>query len=150
MNEWLNATRHSSSRWLSFGRNEQDSLVYEVQGESFQISLSSTLFTGAGFHQVSHLMGTKGSFLGAKRPKRDVDHLPPSGAEVKNEYCCNSSPPVCLHRVGRVNFTLFVTNCVLIYVHGSSPLLGWIYKHALRLRCISEELSVNQKHFHQK
>ena len=48
--------------------------------------------TGAGFDQASYLMGTKGSFLGAKRPKRDVDHLPPSGPEVKNELLYVLSP----------------------------------------------------------
>ena len=31
-------------------------------------------------------MGTWGSFLEVKRPKRDVDHLPASSAEVKNEW----------------------------------------------------------------
>jgi hypothetical protein len=28
-------------------------------------------------------MGTRGSFLGVKRPGREADHSPPSGAEVK-------------------------------------------------------------------
>ena len=94
------ATGHSSSRWLSFRRNEQDSVVYEVQGESLHISLPPALPD----RRLGPTMGIKGSFLGAKRPKRDVDHLPLPGAKVKSECCCTSSSPVCLYRVGWVNF----------------------------------------------
>jgi len=35
-----------------------------------------------GAHPASYTMGI-GSFSGVKRPGRDVDHPPPSGAEVK-------------------------------------------------------------------
>jgi hypothetical protein len=39
------------------------------------------LFTGA--HPASYPMGTRGSFIGVKRPGREVYHSPPSSAEVK-------------------------------------------------------------------
>jgi hypothetical protein len=42
--------------------------------------------TGSGAHQASCTVGTGGPFPGGKaRPGRDVNHSPPSSAEVKNE-----------------------------------------------------------------
>jgi hypothetical protein len=37
--------------------------------------------------------------LGVKRPGREADHSPPSGAEVKNAWSCISTPPVHLRGV---------------------------------------------------
>ena len=34
------------------------------------------------------LSGHRRFFPGVKRPGRDVDHVPPSSAEVKNEWRC--------------------------------------------------------------
>jgi hypothetical protein len=42
--------------------------------------------TGSGAHPDSCTMGPGGPFPGGKaRPGRDVDHSPPSSAEVENE-----------------------------------------------------------------
>jgi len=115
-------------RWLSFDINEQDSMKCKVKVYTFHHL--QHFQTGAGAHQISHLMGTKGSFLGAKRPKRDVIHFPPSGARLRMgnadppPVCRTTSSTIWLYRVGRANFTLFATNCVLICVQGSSPWLG--------------------------
>jgi hypothetical protein len=38
---------------------------------------------GSGAHPASYPIGTRGSFLGVKRPGREADHSPPSSAEVK-------------------------------------------------------------------
>ena len=43
---------------------------------------SSPVQTGPRAHPVSYTIGT-GSFPGVKRPRRGVDHLPPSNAGVK-------------------------------------------------------------------
>ena len=43
---------------------------------------SAPVQTGPGAHPASYTMGT-GSFPGVKRPRRGVDHPPPSSAEVK-------------------------------------------------------------------
>jgi len=43
---------------------------------------STPVSKGPGAHPASYTMGT-GSFLGVKRPGRDVDHPPTSSAEVK-------------------------------------------------------------------
>jgi hypothetical protein len=54
---------------------------------------------------------------GVKRPGREVDHSPPSSAEVKNACKYTSTPPIGLHRVmlvtHRDNFTF--TNRFLSY-----------------------------------
>jgi len=39
--------------------------------------------TGPGAHPASCTMGTWSFFLGVKRPGREINHLPPSSAEVK-------------------------------------------------------------------
>jgi hypothetical protein len=38
-----------------------------------------------------------GTFLGLKRPWREVNHPHPSSAKVKNEWICTSARPLCLH-----------------------------------------------------
>jgi hypothetical protein len=48
-------------------------------------------------------------FLGIKRPRRDVDHAPPSSTEVKNEWSYTSTPPTCLHDAHRGTFTVTCT-----------------------------------------
>jgi hypothetical protein len=37
-------------------------------------------------------VGTRGSFLGVKRPGREADHSPPSSTEVKNAWSYTSAP----------------------------------------------------------
>ena len=44
------------------------------------------------------LNGYRVSFPVVKRPGSDIDHLPPSSAEVKNEWRYNSTPSICLHQ----------------------------------------------------
>jgi len=39
-------------------------------------------------------VGTRGSFLGVKRPGREADHSPPSNADVKYAWSFTSTPPV--------------------------------------------------------
>ena len=45
-----------------------------------------------------------GSFLEVKRSGREVNHSPPSSADVKNEWSCTSAPPVCLRGMDRSKF----------------------------------------------
>jgi len=57
---------------------------------------------------LNHLFNEHcGSFRGIKRPGREIDHSPPSSAEVKNEWSFTSSLPTYPHSVGRDNFFLF-------------------------------------------
>jgi hypothetical protein len=57
--------------------------------------------TQKSFYGTLHisLMGTRGFFLGVKRPGREADHSRPSSAEVKNTWIYTSTPPVRLHGV---------------------------------------------------
>jgi hypothetical protein len=57
------------------------------------LSLLHVVQTGSGTHPASNPMGTGGSFPGVKRPGREVDHSPPSSAEVKNTWSYISTPP---------------------------------------------------------
>jgi len=43
-----------------------------------------------------------------KHPEQEVDRYAPSSAEVKNECCYTSTPPVCCHGVDRDNFTFIL------------------------------------------
>jgi hypothetical protein len=48
------------------------------------------------------------AFPGLKRRGRDIEHLPPSIAEVNNEWSHTSALLVCLHVVYRENFTFTI------------------------------------------
>ena len=37
-----------------------------------------------------------------------VDHLPPAGTKVENEWSCTSRPLVCIHGVDRDSFTFLI------------------------------------------
>jgi len=41
-----------------------------------------------------------------------VDHLPPSGAEVKIEWSYTSPPPICLHGMYRYSFTFLLLSSI--------------------------------------
>jgi hypothetical protein len=46
-----------------------------------------------------------GPFPGVKRPERDVDHSPPSRAQIKTVWSYTSAHPIRLHDVNRNNIT---------------------------------------------
>jgi hypothetical protein len=56
---------------------------------------------------------------GVKRPGHDVDHSPPSSAEVTNEWSYTSVPPICLHGVDRDAFT-FLSFFFIVSLNGVS------------------------------
>jgi hypothetical protein len=47
------------------------------------------------------------SFSGIKKPKREVNHSPPSGVEVKSVWSYTSTPPISLYGVERDKFVFF-------------------------------------------
>jgi hypothetical protein len=65
-------------------------------------------------------------FTGVKRPVREADYSPPSSAEVKNAWHCNSTPPYvfmlwCLvkHRANlHLPFTFTSSSAVALHVFG--------------------------------
>ena len=42
----------------------------------------------------------------------EVDHSPPSSAEVQEEWSCTFYLPVCLHGMYRDDFTLYLSVCI--------------------------------------
>jgi len=50
--------------------------------EYFECDPSQYVMNGSGAHPASYPMGTRGSFLGVKRPGSEADHSP-SSAKVK-------------------------------------------------------------------
>jgi hypothetical protein len=63
--------------------------------------------TVSGAHPASYSVGTGFFFLGVNRPWREVDHSPPSTAELKNEWSHTSAPTVCLYDVRTDRFTFY-------------------------------------------
>jgi hypothetical protein len=55
-----------------------------------------------------HIQWAPGFFPEVKRPWREVNHTPPSSAEVKNEYSYTSTSPLWLYGVDREN-SFFLT-----------------------------------------
>jgi hypothetical protein len=51
--------------------------------------------------------GYRAPLLGVKQLRHEAGHSPPSSADVKNEWNCNSIPP-CLYGMHRDNFMNFV------------------------------------------
>jgi hypothetical protein len=52
----------------------------------------------------------RSSFAGVKWPGLEVDHCPPSSAEVKNEWSYTSSPSVCLSDELAERYTCIISN----------------------------------------
>jgi hypothetical protein len=78
----------TSSNWkwigiaLGYGLDNRGSRV-RIPAESGNFSLHHRVQNGSGAHSASYAVGTRGFFLGIKRPGRKADHSPPSSAEVK-------------------------------------------------------------------
>jgi len=55
--------------------------------------------------EITILDGYRGYFLGVKKLEPETDDSLFS-AEVRNEWCCNSTPHTCVHDVYRNKFSL--------------------------------------------
>ena len=67
----------------------------------------------------------------AARPRRESDRLPPSTAEVRNEWCQTSTPPKCLHGVDKEICTLFTfrSECIMDNPPEYAELTADTYEH---------------------
>jgi hypothetical protein len=74
---------------------------FRTPGGKIYISVFKKSRPTLGFHPASWFDGYWDSFPRIKRPERDIDHLPPSTADVKIEWSYASTPPICLHGVKR-------------------------------------------------
>jgi hypothetical protein len=83
---------------LGYGLEDRSSRVRFPAGAG-NLSLHHRSQTGSGAHLDCYPIGNRGSLPGVKRPGREADHSPPSGAEVKNTRSYISTPQVRLHDV---------------------------------------------------
>jgi hypothetical protein len=83
---------------LGYGLDDRSSMVRFPAGAG-SFSLHHRVQNGSGAHPASYPMGTRGSFPGVKRPGPEVDHSPPSSAEVQNAWSYTSTPPIRLYGV---------------------------------------------------
>lgn len=77
-------------------------------------SVLQNVQTGPGSYPVFPLECTAGSFQMVNQPRREVDHRPPSIAEINNEWSYDSTPHMRLHGVDSYSFSF--TNGVY-YLH---------------------------------
>ena len=100
-------------------------LGYELEGPGFEsrggevlFLFSKTLQTAPGAHPASYSIGT-GVLPGLKLIERDADHSPQSSAQVKNEWSCTPTPPICPHGMDRDKFNFYLLNLLLTVVQDS-------------------------------
>jgi hypothetical protein len=62
------------------------------QGQNFVLFSTAYIYISSGVHPATYLTGSGGAFYAAvKRPGREINHSPPSGAEV---YVNGDTPPL--------------------------------------------------------
>jgi hypothetical protein len=77
-------TNRGSSVGIATGYGLHDRMIgFRFHTGAGKFSLHYHVQTGSGAHPASYPMGTRGSFLGIKRPGREADHSSPSSVEVK-------------------------------------------------------------------
>jgi hypothetical protein len=70
--------------------------------------------------------GYQRSFLGLELQGYGIDHSPPSGTQVKNEWSYTSTPSIYFHGVGRDKFPFY---CLTKYSHQIVCLIQILYQH---------------------
>jgi hypothetical protein len=99
----VSGTKYAKSRvtvreYIFYGLDDRGFRV-RFPARAGNFSLHYCVQNGSGAHPASYPMGTRGSFPGVKRPEHEVDHSPPSSAEIKNAWSYTSTPPIRLHGV---------------------------------------------------
>jgi hypothetical protein len=79
-------------QWYTPGLLKVGLLAVWVPAGSRNFSLHHCVHTSSGPHPASYPVGTRGSYLGVKRPGREADHSFPSSAKVKNMWSYTSPP----------------------------------------------------------
>jgi len=75
---------------MPFRGRDSSALGYGLDGRGVRVPIGAENFSphhrvqnGSGAHRPSYPIGTRGSFSGVKRPRREADHSPPCNAEVE-------------------------------------------------------------------
>jgi hypothetical protein len=75
----------------------------QIPSQPKKFSFFQNVYINSEAYPITHSMGTGVFLRRIKRSGREVDHLPPTSAEVKNEWSYTSSPPIPLHDIDRDN-----------------------------------------------
>jgi hypothetical protein len=86
------------AQWYSAGLRAAWSGVREPAGGG-NFFLHHCVQSGSVKHPIYYTMRTRGSFLGIKRPGREVNYSPPSSSEFKNAWNYTSALPIRRHGV---------------------------------------------------
>jgi hypothetical protein len=128
----------------SYGLDDRSSRVRFPAGAG-NFSLHDRVQNGSGAHPALYSVGTGSSFHEVKRRVRQVDHSPPSSAEVKHAWSYTSAPPYvfmvwCLVK-HRDNFTFYLYITILIFSYHLSlnlqcylPLSSLLLKFSMQSR----------------
>jgi hypothetical protein len=84
-----------------------DPTGWTIMGSSPRNS-NKTVQTGSGAHPASYSVGTDALSPCVKWPGREVDHIPTSSTDLKNEWSYTSTHPIRLHGVNRDSFTSYI------------------------------------------
>jgi len=99
----------SRARYVSM--HQWDSVVYGLDYPGFESQQKAPKGSNRPWGPLSLLYSEyRSSYLGVKRPRREVGHSFSSSVEVKNEWSYTTVPPcMCLHAPHRVN-SIFSTS----------------------------------------
>jgi hypothetical protein len=86
--------------------------VFEYRWGQEIFLLTKTFIPRLGLCQPFPIQWVRGLLPGIKRPRHEVDQLPLSGADVKNEWSCASAPYI--HGMDRDEFALLLLLLLLL------------------------------------
>ena len=145
------------SKWyvLLFQKTKWDSLVgIEIRLPNIRLVFRTPVRdfaflrrvqSGSGAQPALYLRGTEFFFLWLKWLRHEYDHSLPSSAKVEKAWRCTSSFPICLHGLGRDNYTFltlimpqglnrnssFSTSCGATFPLSRRPPPCWYFKITL-------------------
>jgi hypothetical protein len=102
------------------------------QGQEFFLFLTSRPTLGPSL-SLSPIQCVPVFSSGVKQPEREVDYASASSVEVKNRWSYTFTPVICLHSVGRGNFTfgnfikLSITTLLDLYLYLLKPSGNFTY-----------------------
>jgi hypothetical protein len=104
-----------SNRYSDWVRDVWSRVLLPTGTKHMEIFLLQNVQTPSGAHAASYSMATRDYWSGINRQRREVNNLPPTTADVKNEGNCTSAFPRCLHCVDRDDFTF----CTITRIRGA-------------------------------
>jgi hypothetical protein len=107
--KWDQMNCDNSVQWPGYRMNDTNIFTFPIRETDF--SLSQNDQTGCGPHPVLFIGSLS---LGINRPEREINHSPPSNADLKSEWSHIHQSPICVHTVCREN----------VFFHGATAPSG--------------------------